>query len=87
MHMLTTAITDGFAMLRNVLLLNPSHGNMGHQLQTVAMHSNSGNMQNVVMMQFPQYQAQSCGYRQGQMVNDNYYYRTAVEENDELQNL
>ena len=73
MHILTTAITDGFAMLRNVLTPNPNHGHMGHQFPTVEMQSNSGNMQNAGMMQFPQYQAQSCGYRQGQMINDNYY--------------
>ena len=50
MHILTTAITDGFAMLGNGLVPNPNHGNMGHQFQTVAMQSNRGKMQNDGMM-------------------------------------
>ena len=48
--MLTTAITDGFAMLRNDLMPNPNRGNSQHQFQTVEMQSNSGNMQNAGMI-------------------------------------
>ena len=53
MHMLTTAITDGLAMLRNALMPNPNRGNIEHQFQTMAMQSNGGHMPNDAISSIP----------------------------------
>ena len=89
MNVLATAITEGFAMLRDVLMPNTNHGNIQahqHQFGAQPMQNNSRNMQNTRNMQVPHYQAQTYGYSEGSMAQHSHHYRRAVEdENDELE--